>query len=156
MWVKQESSWTQIRIKRKYSFRCYFVINDATYRGYMHCMDTIHRALVRTRKRWVKTSVNRKSWYKSTVSVWTQTVCKSWKTWTENVCCLFPVQAVLTTLLQPVSKAIQQVQGFREQNRTSPFFNHLSAVSESVPALGWVAMVRWDRNVLCVCVCVGG
>uniref|UniRef100_A0A7N6AAV7 Adenylyl cyclase-associated protein n=1 Tax=Anabas testudineus TaxID=64144 RepID=A0A7N6AAV7_ANATE len=49
-------------------------------------------------------------------------------------------QAVLTTLLQPVSKAIQQVQGFREQNRTSPFFNHLSAVSESVPALGWVAM----------------
>uniref|UniRef100_A0A3Q1HP30 Adenylyl cyclase-associated protein n=1 Tax=Anabas testudineus TaxID=64144 RepID=A0A3Q1HP30_ANATE len=51
-----------------------------------------------------------------------------------------PSDAVLTTLLQPVSKAIQQVQGFREQNRTSPFFNHLSAVSESVPALGWVAM----------------
>ncbi|XP_054462382.1 adenylyl cyclase-associated protein 1 [Anoplopoma fimbria] len=51
-----------------------------------------------------------------------------------------PSDAVLTTLLQPVSKAIQQVQGFREQNRTSPQFNHLSAVSESVPALGWVAM----------------
>uniref|UniRef100_A0A1A8CNE0 Adenylyl cyclase-associated protein n=1 Tax=Nothobranchius kadleci TaxID=1051664 RepID=A0A1A8CNE0_NOTKA len=51
-----------------------------------------------------------------------------------------PSDAVLTTLLQPVSKAIQQVQAFREQNRTSPFFNHLSAVSESVPALGWVAM----------------
>ncbi|KAE8281807.1 Adenylyl cyclase-associated protein 1 [Larimichthys crocea] len=51
-----------------------------------------------------------------------------------------PSDAVLTTLLQPVSKAIQQVQGFREQNRTSPLFNHLSAVSESVPALGWVAM----------------
>lgn len=56
------------------------------------------------------------------------------------------VQAVLTTLLQPVSKAIQDVQAFREQNRTSPFFNHLSAVSESVPALGWVAMVS-DRSV---------
>uniref|UniRef100_A0A3B5MN03 Adenylyl cyclase-associated protein n=1 Tax=Xiphophorus couchianus TaxID=32473 RepID=A0A3B5MN03_9TELE len=51
-----------------------------------------------------------------------------------------PSDPVLTALLQPVSKAIQQVQAFREQNRTSPLFNHLSAVSESVPALGWVAM----------------
>ncbi|XP_029976007.1 adenylyl cyclase-associated protein 1 [Salarias fasciatus] len=51
-----------------------------------------------------------------------------------------PSDAVLTSLLQPVSRAIQQVQSFREQNRTSPLFNHLSAVSESVPALGWVAM----------------
>lgn len=51
-----------------------------------------------------------------------------------------PSDAVLTTLLQPVSKSIQQVQAFREQNRSSPLFNHLSAVSESVPALGWVAM----------------
>ncbi|XP_062291636.1 adenylyl cyclase-associated protein 1 [Scomber scombrus] len=51
-----------------------------------------------------------------------------------------PSDAVLTTLMQPVSKAIQQVQAYREQNRTSPLFNHLSAVSESVPALGWVAM----------------
>ncbi|XP_078123493.1 adenylyl cyclase-associated protein 1 [Sander vitreus] len=51
-----------------------------------------------------------------------------------------PSDAVLTTLLQPVSKAIQQVQTFREQNRSSPHFNHLSAVSESVPALGWIAM----------------
>uniref|UniRef100_A0A3Q2PUI8 Adenylyl cyclase-associated protein n=1 Tax=Fundulus heteroclitus TaxID=8078 RepID=A0A3Q2PUI8_FUNHE len=51
-----------------------------------------------------------------------------------------PSDAVLTGLLDPVSKAIQQVQAYREQNRTSPLFNHLSAVSESVPALGWVAM----------------
>uniref|UniRef100_A0A8C5DPL0 C-CAP/cofactor C-like domain-containing protein n=1 Tax=Gouania willdenowi TaxID=441366 RepID=A0A8C5DPL0_GOUWI len=49
-------------------------------------------------------------------------------------------QAVLTSLLQPVSKAIQQIQAYRESNRSSPLFNHLSAVSESVPALGWVAM----------------
>uniref|UniRef100_A0A671LKE3 Adenylyl cyclase-associated protein 1-like n=1 Tax=Sinocyclocheilus anshuiensis TaxID=1608454 RepID=A0A671LKE3_9TELE len=40
-------------------------------------------------------------------------------------------------LLNPV---IQEVQAFREKNRSSPLFNHLSAVSESVPALGWVAM----------------
>uniref|UniRef100_A0A8D3D7E0 Adenylyl cyclase-associated protein n=1 Tax=Scophthalmus maximus TaxID=52904 RepID=A0A8D3D7E0_SCOMX len=51
-----------------------------------------------------------------------------------------PSDTVLMTLLQPVSKAIQQVQAFREQNRTSTHFNHLSAVSESAPALGWVAM----------------
>lgn len=52
------------------------------------------------------------------------------------------LQAVFTSLLQPMSKVIQQVQSFREQNRTSALFNHLSAVSESVPGLGWVAMVR--------------
>ncbi|XP_023687892.2 adenylyl cyclase-associated protein 1 [Paramormyrops kingsleyae] len=51
-----------------------------------------------------------------------------------------PSDAALTTLLAPVSSVIQQVQAFREKNRASAFFNHLSAVSESVPALGWVAM----------------
>ncbi|KAM4630020.1 adenylyl cyclase-associated protein 1 isoform 2-T2 [Polymixia lowei] len=55
-------------------------------------------------------------------------------------CSQKPSDAVLTALLQPVSKVIQEVQAFREQNRSSPLFNHLSAVSESVPALGWVAM----------------
>lgn len=29
---------------------------------------------------------------------------------------------------------------FREKHRTSQFFNHLSAVSESIPALGWVTV----------------
>lgn len=79
--------------------------------------------------------------------------------WSINCVGSFPLQAVLTTLLQPVSKAIQQVQAFREQNRTSPHFNHLSAVSESVPALGWVAMVRPGLCVICVSMqvilCVG-
>ncbi|MCI4392096.1 hypothetical protein PGIGA_G00142060 [Pangasianodon gigas] len=55
-------------------------------------------------------------------------------------CSQKPADAILTSLLAPVSKMIQQVQSFREQNRSSPLFNHLSAVSESVPALGWVAM----------------
>uniref|UniRef100_A0A3P8Z9J9 Adenylyl cyclase-associated protein n=1 Tax=Esox lucius TaxID=8010 RepID=A0A3P8Z9J9_ESOLU len=55
-------------------------------------------------------------------------------------CSQKPSDAALTALLAPVSKVIQQVQTFREQNRSSPLFNHLSAVSESVPALGWVAM----------------
>ena len=78
---------------------------------------------------------------------------------------VWALQAGLTALLAPVSKVIQQVQAFREQNRSSPFFNHLSAVSESVPALGWVAMVRrrqaiWEGlgikarvGLVVVCVC---
>ncbi|KAL7381955.1 hypothetical protein ABVT39_014078 [Epinephelus coioides] len=54
--------------------------------------------------------------------------------------CQKPSDKDLQNILAPVSKEIQQVQSFREQNRTSPLFNHLSAVSESVPALGWIAM----------------
>lgn len=57
--------------------------------------------------------------------------------------CLFPfLQADLGNLLKPLSDLIQQVQNFREKNRASPVFNHLSAVSESVPGFCWVAVVR--------------
>ncbi|CAL8292478.1 unnamed protein product [Merluccius merluccius] len=51
-----------------------------------------------------------------------------------------PTDAVLGSLLKPVSKMIEDIQSLREKNRSSPLFNHLSAVSESVPALGWVAV----------------
>ncbi|KAJ8384967.1 hypothetical protein AAFF_G00196330 [Aldrovandia affinis] len=51
-----------------------------------------------------------------------------------------PSEAVLSSLLAPVSGIIRDIQSFREQKRTSPLFNHLSAISESVPAFGWVAM----------------
>lgn len=51
-----------------------------------------------------------------------------------------PQQTDLPGLLKPTSDKISQIQNFREQNRRSPFFNHLSAISESVPALGWVAV----------------
>lgn len=43
-----------------------------------------------------------------------------------------------TSLHDPMSKQVQQIQDFREKNRGSSFFNHLSAISESIPALGWV------------------
>lgn len=43
-------------------------------------------------------------------------------------------------LLKPTSDKIQAVQNLREKNRASPYFNHLSAISESIPALGWVAV----------------
>ncbi|XP_057683857.1 adenylyl cyclase-associated protein 1-like isoform X1 [Corythoichthys intestinalis] len=51
-----------------------------------------------------------------------------------------PSDAVLGLLLKPISDSIQEVQEWREKKRSSPHFNHLSAVSESVPALGWVAL----------------
>ncbi|EOB06115.1 Adenylyl cyclase-associated protein 1, partial [Anas platyrhynchos] len=51
-----------------------------------------------------------------------------------------PAENVFSTLLKPISEQIQAVQNFREKNRGSKLFNHLSAVSESIPALGWVAM----------------
>ncbi|XP_077446374.1 adenylyl cyclase-associated protein 1-like isoform X2 [Stigmatopora argus] len=51
-----------------------------------------------------------------------------------------PSDAVLGAILKPISDIIQDVQEWREKKRTSPQFNHLSAISESVPALGWVAL----------------
>ncbi|XP_075577954.1 adenylyl cyclase-associated protein 1 isoform X1 [Pelecanus crispus] len=51
-----------------------------------------------------------------------------------------PAENAFSSLLKPISDQIQVVQNFRERNRGSTLFNHLSAVSESIPALGWVAM----------------
>ncbi|XP_020562995.1 adenylyl cyclase-associated protein 2 isoform X2 [Oryzias latipes] len=51
-----------------------------------------------------------------------------------------PAKTELQDLLKPISDHIQEIQNFREQNRGSCLFNHLSAVSESIPALGWVAV----------------
>ncbi|XP_052869647.1 adenylyl cyclase-associated protein 2 isoform X2 [Anopheles cruzii] len=48
--------------------------------------------------------------------------------------------ADLQSLLKPTSDKIATIQSFREKHRTSPFFNHLSAISESIPALGWVCV----------------
>lgn len=52
-----------------------------------------------------------------------------------------PDQSELPKLLQPTSDQINAIQTFREKNRTSKYFNHLSAISESIPALGWVCVV---------------
>ncbi|XP_060914956.1 adenylyl cyclase-associated protein 2 [Labrus mixtus] len=51
-----------------------------------------------------------------------------------------PAQTELYDLLKPISDHIQEIQSFRERNRGCSLFNHLSAVSESIPALGWVAV----------------
>lgn len=54
--------------------------------------------------------------------------------------CQQPTANNFSSLLKPISENIQVVQNFREKNRGSKLFNHLSTVSESIPALGWVAM----------------
>ncbi|XP_063239372.1 adenylyl cyclase-associated protein 1 isoform X2 [Bacillus rossius redtenbacheri] len=51
-----------------------------------------------------------------------------------------PGQSELSSLLQPTSQQITAIQELREKGRASQFFNHLSGVSESIPALGWVAV----------------
>lgn len=51
-----------------------------------------------------------------------------------------PADSRVPELLKPTSDQISAIQNFREKNRTSKFFNHLSAVSESIPALGWVCV----------------
>jgi adenylyl cyclase-associated protein len=44
----------------------------------------------------------------------------------------------LQTLVKPLQEAIQSVQEIKNANRTNPHFNHLSAVAEGIPCLGWV------------------
>ncbi|XP_072940620.1 adenylyl cyclase-associated protein 2 isoform X2 [Epargyreus clarus] len=51
-----------------------------------------------------------------------------------------PSEAEQMQLLTPTSNKISAIQQFREKNRASQYFNHLSAISESIPALGWVAI----------------
>ncbi|XP_069764521.1 adenylyl cyclase-associated protein 2-like isoform X2 [Narcine bancroftii] len=51
-----------------------------------------------------------------------------------------PLESEMSTLLKPMSDRMQEIQNFREKNRGSRLFNHLSAVSESIAALGWVAV----------------
>ncbi|KAK4337310.1 hypothetical protein RND71_043596 [Anisodus tanguticus] len=54
--------------------------------------------------------------------------------------CKKPADAQIQSLIKPLANKIEQVQQFREKNRTSKYFNHLSTLSESIPALGWVVV----------------
>lgn len=50
-----------------------------------------------------------------------------------------PSDNVLQELLKPTSDLIAQAQDYREKHRNNKdAFNHLSAISEGIPALGWV------------------
>jgi len=49
-----------------------------------------------------------------------------------------PSDSDLQKCLEPQVKAITAVTEFRESSRRSKFFNHLSSVSEAIPALSWI------------------
>jgi len=51
-----------------------------------------------------------------------------------------PGDAGLQALLEPSANIIRNIQEHREKNRRHAAFNHLSMISESVPALGWVGV----------------
>ena len=51
-----------------------------------------------------------------------------------------PLDSDLLKLLAPIADSIQSIQSFWESNRRSNFFNHLSAINESIPALGWITV----------------
>jgi len=51
-----------------------------------------------------------------------------------------PSEAEFAKLLQPLNDVAQKIIQFKDKNRTSKNFNHLSAVAEGVPALGWVGV----------------
>lgn len=51
-----------------------------------------------------------------------------------------PNDAEFQKLLQDTANAINEIQQFREKRRSSPLFNHLSGISESIPALAWVTI----------------
>jgi len=54
-----------------------------------------------------------------------------------------PADNVLQELVKPTSDLISQAVDFRDKHRSKKeAFNHLSAISEGVPALGWVVVVR--------------
>lgn len=52
-----------------------------------------------------------------------------------------PNSVDIEKLLKPTADLIGEIQQYRESNRRSTMFNHLSALSESIPALGWVGVV---------------
>lgn len=49
-----------------------------------------------------------------------------------------PSDAVLQNIIKPTSDAMGKITTLRDANRSSKVFNHLSTISEGVPALGWV------------------
>ena len=51
-----------------------------------------------------------------------------------------PAQDELMKFYKEFSKLIEDVQSFREKNRQSQLFNHLSAISESIGAFGWISV----------------
>lgn len=52
--------------------------------------------------------------------------------------CIKPSDSSLPDVVKPLSTKICEIQTYKEQNRRSNHINHLSAIAESIAALGWV------------------
>ncbi|CEG72274.1 Putative Adenylyl cyclase-associated protein [Rhizopus microsporus] len=44
---------------------------------------------------------------------------------------------IFMKLLAPIQKALSDIVNIKDSNRADPMFNHLSAVAEGIPSLGW-------------------
>lgn len=51
-----------------------------------------------------------------------------------------PTQEELAKILKPTGALIQKVEEFKQKHRAHNLFNHLAAIGESIPALGWLAV----------------
>jgi len=51
-----------------------------------------------------------------------------------------PSDGELPMLQKPMADKMVEIETFREKGRRCDYFNHLSAISESIPALGWINM----------------
>jgi adenylyl cyclase-associated protein len=54
--------------------------------------------------------------------------------------CKKPADDALSKLIKPTSDLMGEISKIKDTNRTSKFFNNLSAVSEGIAALGWVVV----------------
>ena len=60
--------------------------------------------------------------------------------------CKKPDDTGVAKLLKPQADVISQITQFRESNRRSAQYNHLSTISESIAALSWVVTVSFDTE----------
>ena len=47
-----------------------------------------------------------------------------------------------SSLLEPLQTALVRIGNIKDENRASPLFNHLSAIADGIPAMGWVAVEK--------------
>lgn len=51
----------------------------------------------------------------------------------------------LQTMLTPIVRAIEDITAFKDSKRNTTFFNHVSAISEGVQAVGWLTIVSFSN-----------
>lgn len=59
-----------------------------------------------------------------------------------------PDANTLAAKMDPIIKLNQEIINFKDSKRNTQFFNHLSAMSDGVPAVAWISVVKKEENVL--------